>query len=168
MRSILPLLLMGACALPDDDLDGDGWSVGNGDCDDLDPNIHPGAIDELADGIDQDCDGSNPRMVVQGDSHSCQLDDDLGLMCSGDNSMGQLDVPDSDFAWVKITAGQFHTCALGDQGDVACWGDDTWGQSTPPETRVWADVNADSDYTIGVRPEGLAMCWGRCIGHQLP
>jgi len=41
--------------LPDDDLDGDGYTTGAGDCDDGDAAIFPGA-EELCDGLDQDCD----------------------------------------------------------------------------------------------------------------
>ncbi len=42
------------CDIWDDD--GDGWPEAGGDCDDADPSIHPGAT-EVADGVDQDCDG---------------------------------------------------------------------------------------------------------------
>nr|HOO45290.1 MopE-related protein [Deltaproteobacteria bacterium] len=39
------------------DADGDGYTYAQGDCDDSDPDIHPGAIDVCGDGIDNDCDG---------------------------------------------------------------------------------------------------------------
>src|SRR5687768_4793670 len=43
----------GAC--PTDDADGDGWTIQEGDCNDANPDIHPGAP-ELCNGIDDDCD----------------------------------------------------------------------------------------------------------------
>ncbi len=39
------------------DLDGDGYSVGDGDCDDNDDTVNPGAEDTVGDGKDQNCDG---------------------------------------------------------------------------------------------------------------
>ena len=41
---------------PPEDLDGDGFTVEEGDCDDGDPQVHPGD-EETCDGQDQDCDG---------------------------------------------------------------------------------------------------------------
>ncbi|MDP6944684.1 MAG: putative metal-binding motif-containing protein, partial [Myxococcota bacterium] len=41
------------CALTD--LDADGYTEGQGDCDDSDPHTHPGAVEKCGDGIDQDC-----------------------------------------------------------------------------------------------------------------
>ena len=41
------------------DVDGDGQTVEDGDCDDNDPNIFSGAPETYYDGIDQNCDGAN-------------------------------------------------------------------------------------------------------------
>jgi arylsulfatase A-like enzyme len=48
------------------DLDRDGASkiLGGGDCDDLDAARNPGALDTPADGIDQDCDGTDAAPIV--------------------------------------------------------------------------------------------------------
>ncbi len=41
---------------PDDDLDGDGYTVDE-DCDDTDASANPGEVEDYSDGVDNDCDG---------------------------------------------------------------------------------------------------------------
>ncbi|MFM7199853.1 MAG: MopE-related protein [Myxococcota bacterium] len=53
---------------PPMDQDGDGYNVQT-DCDDLDPNLYPGAPERPYDGIDQDCSGTD-LIDVDGDGFS--------------------------------------------------------------------------------------------------
>lgn len=48
------------------DFDGDGFAraLGGGDCDDADPDVHPGAADLPGDGVDADCDGQDATQAL--------------------------------------------------------------------------------------------------------
>ena len=39
------------------DIDADGYTPAQGDCNDYDPTINPGAVEILGDGIDNNCNG---------------------------------------------------------------------------------------------------------------
>jgi hypothetical protein len=52
---------------PDEDHDGDGWSVSDGDCNDCDINANPGAYDVADNGVDEDCSGEADDEVVSCD-----------------------------------------------------------------------------------------------------
>ena len=59
------------------DLDGDGVSACDGDCDDLDPAMFPGA-GEVCDGVDNDCDGTVDAVDDDGDGY-------VSIDCGGDD-----------------------------------------------------------------------------------
>jgi hypothetical protein len=46
------------------DFDGDGFSPAQGDCNDNDPAIYPGASEICGDGIDQDCSGADLPCIL--------------------------------------------------------------------------------------------------------
>jgi len=57
---------------PDDDLDGDGYSIDE-DCIDTDATVHVGSAEICGDGIDQNCDGiidNNCNLLIASDSNS--------------------------------------------------------------------------------------------------
>ncbi len=81
---------------PEEDLDSDGWTVDDGDCDDEDPAVNPGAdedcdtsgdedCDDLADGDDPDCTDSGPPVDSPPETGD-----------SSDSSDSSDSVPDSD------------------------------------------------------------------------
>ncbi len=70
-----------------DDLDGDSWTVAEGDCDDADESVHPEA-DEYCDGKDNDCDGKVDEEAVDGsvwykdaDTDGWGVEDDTVTAC---------------------------------------------------------------------------------------
>jgi hypothetical protein len=56
------------------DLDADGVTWADGDCDDGDAGVHPGATEEWYDGVDQDCDGNDSDQ--DGDGYPLETDCD--------------------------------------------------------------------------------------------
>ncbi len=60
------------------DIDGDGYRVEDGDCNDADPRVYPGA-EEVEDGVDNDCDGNvdvSPTDTPLADDDETFSDDD--------------------------------------------------------------------------------------------
>lgn len=76
--------ILGCARTADDDRDGDGWSQDGGDCNDLDPLVHPLAS-ERCNAVDDDCDGSADETF--------DLDGDGVTPCGDDGVTG---TPDDD------------------------------------------------------------------------
>ena len=72
------------------------------------------------------------KAVAAGYYHQCYIASDLTVGCTGDNNVGQRNVP-QDLTALDIAAGVNHTCAIkaSDQ-NLACWGLNSSGQTTVP------------------------------------
>jgi len=93
--ALLGIGLMGQDGCPEDN-DGDGWTIEDGDCNDNDPNTHPGA-EELCDGRDNDCDGE-VGTETPGASASCAADSCAAILAI---------VPSSEDGtyWISLDSG---------------------------------------------------------------
>ena len=120
------------------DLDGDGFSEADGDCDDHNPNYHPDAIDEDVDGQDKDCDNVDGRNV-DGDSYA-----DIamgGSDCDDNNPDIHPDALDNNVDGIDQNCDGFD----GVDGDGDLYADQTGG----------GDDCDDSDATVN--PEGTEL-----------
>lgn len=66
-----------------DDGDGDGFSASANDCNDADASINPGAVDQIGDAIDNNCDGVDG---VDADGDGSASTGSGGTDCADDNS----------------------------------------------------------------------------------
>ncbi len=65
------------------DCDGDGWTVADGDCNDGNPDVHPGMAESCATEVDDDCD----RLINEGCERDVQWGELGGGSCGGERLM---------------------------------------------------------------------------------
>ncbi|MFH2007875.1 MAG: choice-of-anchor L domain-containing protein [bacterium] len=112
----------------DEDVDGDGFSRSDGDCNDLNSQINPGAFEILGNGVDDDCDGSVDEPVGLCD---CDESPDPSVGRQLAHAMGLCD------DWIIDIEGQGDPLAYGAFSD--------WGAIVP---RVSSDAGASDGLPI--------------------
>lgn len=134
------------------DMDGDGYNIctdlsaypNGGDCDDADPNRHPG-MNEICDGVDQNCDGipddGGPWFIdADGDGFG-EAGSLPALVCDSTTTGYVADDTDCD-----DTRTATHPGAAEEESDVDCMKDgdkDGWGDDTPPLPGIIAGSDCD-------------------------
>jgi len=88
-----------------------------------------------------------------------------GIVCWGDNSYGQCDVPalPSGVSYIKVAAGNYHSVARRSDGSVVAWGSCGFGQCLVPALPgglSYVGVAAAGDYCLARRSDGSVVAWG--------
>ena len=125
-----------------EDLDGDGFTIEQGDCNDENSQIFPYDRSEFGGGI-----GCGWGVDV-GDLFTCALSSAGEVSCWGDNSEGQKDSPEGEY--VEISVGKYHACARARENDVECWGKDMYQQSSVPNEKI-VSISAGEFQTCGIK-----------------
>ena len=128
---------------------------------------------------------SNIVDLAAGANHTCALNEDGTLLCWGDNSQGQLGVPQPTQSAqprqvlglptpelpIAISAGEHHSCALMSNQTVVCWGNGMASGSMSANTpavriaglsgdNVPTAIAAGKTHTCALMLDGSARCWG--------
>jgi len=149
------------------DNDGDGWTDCDGDCDDLDASIHPGAQEVCNDGIDQNCDGqTNEADDNDGDGYTnCDTPSDCNDFeaAAYPGGLEVCDYIDNDCdGWVDedfdVDGDGWSTCA----GDC----DDNDAAIYPNAAELCNGVDDDCDGSVDEATDddgdGYTVCAGDC------
>jgi alpha-tubulin suppressor-like RCC1 family protein len=133
--------------------------------------------------------GLSARSVAAGKMHSCIVNSNYGIACTGDNSDLQLGdgtstnrtslVTLATAPAKSVTAGTYSTCAAMTDGTAKCWGDNSSGQggdgtlvtkSYPTTVSGLTGVNklsAGGAHVCALLDNGSVKCWGLNSSGQL-
>ena len=131
----------------DTDSDGDGYKPSDGDCDESDPSVYPGADDSWYDGVDSDCDGA--------DDYD-QDEDGFRHEASGVSS-SKIDCNDTN---ANIYPGALETD--GDGIDSDCNGEDGSGSIDTGDTGAPGNDTNDPGWWVDADEDGYAPSQGDC------
>jgi len=160
-----------------DDLDGDGYATCDDDCDDAEPAANPGLIEDVADGIDNDCDGlideaSAPVGSVSLADAGVKLTGELAGDNAGISVAGLGDIDGDGYGDVMVGArycargGTNSGCAYVVHGPLS----GTVGLNTADAILIGANSEDKAGYRVGsagdVNGDGEADVWVGAPGYD--
>ena len=106
--------------------------------------------------------------IAAGDFHSLALQNDGSIAAWGDDSFGQVDLPNAIRLQpvIQVAAGNIHSLALLADGTVTAWGPapgqyGDYGQCTvPPGLGQVAQIAAGAVHSLALRTDGSLSAWG--------
>ena len=132
------------------------WTVANNDdCDDSSATTYTGATEIRADGIDQDCDGSDIvwDSVSMGSYGACALDVNGDAVCWGGLNL-EIEGP-----FVEIDYGSGHACGRYIDNTVECFGT-TNSKAYAPYVE-FSQISLGNAASCGIQlNDGAINCWG--------
>ena len=157
-----PCVDVGTIVVRDLRVDGDGHSPSNGDCDDDDPAVHPGAEEPPCTGEDLDCDGFASSVAgpdEDGDGHGACTD------CDDANATVYPSAPPVCDGIVDNDCDGYPDASEADQdgdGVSPCQGDCDDLVAGDAASCYLQGVQVDARGGCGVRADGRVHCWGPC------
>lgn len=104
---------------------------------------------------------TNVVEVDGGYLHAVALKNDGTLSAWGDNTNGQLDVPEALADVTAISVGTVHSLALRSAGTVVAWGSNDYGQTdVPAGLRDVVAVAAGARHSVALKTDGTVVAWG--------
>ncbi|EPS72975.1 hypothetical protein M569_01779, partial [Genlisea aurea] len=102
--------------------------------------------------------------IQVGGAHACGLTTAGIVICSGDNSSGQLNVPENSppFTYSALSLGANHTCAIRRLNHtVLCWGGNGGFDSNITAGISFVSIVSSLNYTCGLTTSNFSViCWG--------
>ncbi|KAJ6350361.1 hypothetical protein OIU78_006512 [Salix suchowensis] len=110
-----------------------------------------------------------------GGLHVCGVNSSGALVCKGDNSSGQLNVPSNNvLEYSQLALGASHSCAIRrNNGRVVCWGGGGEYNVSEIQGVFFESIVSGSNFSCGLVSRDLSiMCWGpgwpNASGTRLP
>jgi len=105
--------------------------------------------------------GTGAIQIASGFDHNLALSATGGVVCWGNNSYNQCNIPVGLSGITFIAAGHYHSMAIKTDGTVYCWGLNTSGQCNIPNgTTNGFRIDGGLEHTVLLKKDGSISAWG--------